>query len=117
MFSVSKLLEASKKVASATKGLVDAAGKAADFKEEQQAAADRAKYSLSDAKIKEMEEQMEILRLERELEMKRKALLDNRKREYAEATGRPSPAKGKKVTIKITIVLLWDWSKLISCVK
>ncbi len=75
----SKLNDAAKQVNAATKALQEAAVAAADFKREEE---DGGKFSLPTNKIQELNEQVEILKLERELERRRAALFANRKKEY-----------------------------------
>jgi len=76
------LRSAASQVTSATDALVAAARNAAKWEEEQETHAASEKYSLPDSKIKEMEKQMEILRLEKQLEKARKDMLNARKAEY-----------------------------------
>lgn len=87
----SRLNEASKKVTSATRALVEAAKAAADFQREHEESATQDKYALKPEKVREMEEQMEILRLERELENRRMALLHKRKQDYADSVNQSHP--------------------------
>ena len=47
-----------------------------------------------------MEQQMEILRLERELEKKREALFTNRKQEYSRGTGPENTPSQKPLPTK-----------------
>eukprot|EP01119_Soliformovum_irregulare_P010889 TRINITY_DN2683_c0_g2_i1.p1 TRINITY_DN2683_c0_g2~~TRINITY_DN2683_c0_g2_i1.p1 ORF type:complete len:1576 (+),score=527.56 TRINITY_DN2683_c0_g2_i1:266-4993(+) len=84
-----RLTDASKKINAATRALVEAANMAADW-EPQELAPEDEKYAMRPEKVREMEEQMEILRLERELELKRQRLLEKRKQQYAEATSKPA---------------------------
>jgi hypothetical protein len=87
-----KLTEASKRVGGATNQLVQAARNAAQWED------------TADSKIKEMERQMEILRLERELELARAQLGTMRKNEYDQNANKellggakrssPAPVKG-----------------------
>jgi len=77
----SRLVDASKSVSAATRHLVDAAKEAASFKDQKDQET-KSKFELSSSKIREMEEQMEILRLERELEKKRTAMLKQRAQNY-----------------------------------
>lgn len=79
-----KLKEAASKVKKATDSLVGAAKAAAKWEEERESLQQKnEKYTLADTKIQEMEKQMEILRLEKELEKARKAVTNMRKNEYA----------------------------------
>eukprot|EP01118_Nematostelium_gracile_P016627 TRINITY_DN6935_c0_g2_i1.p1 TRINITY_DN6935_c0_g2~~TRINITY_DN6935_c0_g2_i1.p1 ORF type:complete len:548 (-),score=163.86 TRINITY_DN6935_c0_g2_i1:106-1635(-) len=66
--SLKKLREAASRVGMATQGLVGAARQAASALQMKAEAGDADKYALSDAKRKEMEKQMEILRLQKEVE-------------------------------------------------
>jgi len=85
----SKLINASKSVSLATRSLVDAAKEASKFQDEVQSK-QASKFELSDSRVREMEEQMEILKLERELEKKRMAMLKKRKEEYQGETQTPT---------------------------
>jgi len=69
---------AAKAVASATSQLV-AAAKAATAFQEQEAAEVQEDYNFTGGKIKELEQQMKILKLEKELELARKQMLASRK--------------------------------------
>lgn len=91
-----KLREAAGKVGAATRMLVKAAKEAAKWEEEKHSAAiNPEEYSLSTSKIQEMEKQMEILRLEKELEKKRTALLQGRKEQYTTPQAAPAaPSRG-----------------------
>jgi len=82
----SKLREASSKVTAATQQLVSAAKQAAAWEEEQSKVTGDAKFTLAETKIQEMEKQMQILRLEKELEKARQALGTMRKKEYESNT-------------------------------
>jgi talin len=77
-----KLGDAAKMVTQATQQLVEAARQAAEWEEEKVKAEEAEKYSLADTKIKEMEKQMEILRLEKELSRAREALGSMRQKDY-----------------------------------
>jgi len=81
-----RLREASSKVTQATSSLVDAAKSAAAWEEEKMEQQTDEKYALTQNKIVEMEKQMEILRLEKELEKARGALGTMRKKEYTDNT-------------------------------
>jgi len=85
-----KLKEASTRVAQATGQLVTAAKTAAAWEQEKQQEDEERKYNLTDNKVKEMEKQVEILRLEKELDKARNALGTMRKAEYKDA-GNPAP--------------------------
>jgi len=76
-----RLTDSAKKVTAATAALVKAAKDAAAYEEEQQQAQDEG-INLTDSKVKEMEQQMAILRLEKELEKARRNLGGMRKQEY-----------------------------------
>jgi talin len=76
-----KLKEASGRVTAATTMLVNAAKAAAQWEEEKISQEDT-NFNLAEGKIKEMEQQMEILRLEKELEKARGQLGTMRKKEY-----------------------------------
>ncbi len=65
--------------------MVNAARAAAQWETEQQAMEHDEKYNLTENKIREMEKQMQILRLEKELEKARLALGTLRKSEYDDA--------------------------------
>jgi len=91
-----KLRDASTRVAQATSQLVTAAKTAAAWEHEKQQEDEERKYNLTDNKIKEMEKQMEILRLEKDLEKARSQLGTMRKAEYVGAGEKPqekSPAQ------------------------
>jgi len=77
-----KLRDASSRVTQATGQLVNAAKAAAQWEQEQSAVEQDEKYNLAENKIKEMEKQMEILRLEKALEAARSNLGKMRKDEY-----------------------------------
>jgi len=89
-----RLKDASGRVTGATQALVEAAKNAAKWAEEKEAEDAENKYALSGNKIKEMEKQMEILRLEKELEKARKAMHQTRKDDYAQNTTQAKPAPG-----------------------
>jgi len=97
-----RLNEAAKKVTAATAALVKTAKDAAAWEEEQANQEADATYNLTDSKVKEMEQQMAILRLEKELEKARKNLGGMRKAEYTKnvnpefkpgASNAPAPAR------------------------
>lgn len=77
-----RLKDAASKVTQATQSLVEAAKNAAKWEEEKESQTNDEKYSLPQSKIDEMERQMEILRLEKELEKKRMELGRGRAAEY-----------------------------------
>jgi len=77
-----KLSVSAKAVSHATSLLV-AAARAAAAKDEKEEEEDYSKLSATGYKVKEMEQTMQILRLEKELERARKGLLAMRKSEYA----------------------------------
>jgi len=77
-----RLNDAAKKVTAATAALVKTAKDAATWEEEQQKEQDDANYNLTDSKVREMEQQMAILRLEKELEKARTNLSGMKKAEY-----------------------------------
>eukprot|EP01113_Clastostelium_recurvatum_P033497 TRINITY_DN4425_c0_g1_i1.p1 TRINITY_DN4425_c0_g1~~TRINITY_DN4425_c0_g1_i1.p1 ORF type:complete len:657 (+),score=216.76 TRINITY_DN4425_c0_g1_i1:108-2078(+) len=81
--SQEKLTTAAKSVSQAT-ALLLAAAKAAAAKDEDDMEADYAKLSVTGYKVKEMEQQMLILRLEKELQKARNSLANMRKAEYAQ---------------------------------
>jgi len=95
----SKLINASKSVSLATRSLVDAAKEASKFQDEVQSK-QSSKFELSDSRVREMEEQMEILKLERELEKKRMAMLKKRKEEYQGETTTPTTTTSPTPTPK-----------------
>jgi len=76
-----KLKEASSKVNQATQMLVDAAKRARRFEEEQNED-EEDPFQLNESMVSKMEKQMEILRLEKELEKARNQLGNMRKQEY-----------------------------------
>jgi hypothetical protein len=81
--SQSRLNDAAKKVTAATQSLVQAARRAAQFEEEnQQSGGSDGNYTMAESKIREMEQQMAILRLEKELNRAREGLMKMRKDEY-----------------------------------
>jgi len=84
----SRLNDAAKKVTSATAALVKAAKDAASYEDEQAKAEEEANFNLTDSKVKEMEQQVAILRLEKELEKARNQLGKMRSNEY---TKNPNP--------------------------
>eukprot|EP01132_Coremiostelium_polycephalum_P010257 gene10257-12581_t len=75
------LTAAAKSVAAATSELVSAA-KAATALEEQQIEEEQQEFNFTGSKVKELEQQMKILRLEKELETARKQMLNSRKQNY-----------------------------------
>jgi len=75
------LSAAAKKVAAATSDLVSAA-KAATVFEEQQEEEEQQEFNFTGSKVKELEQQMKILRLEKELESERRKMLNSRKQNY-----------------------------------
>ncbi|KAF2072395.1 hypothetical protein CYY_006287 [Polysphondylium violaceum] len=77
----SALSAAAKKVAAATSDLVSAA-KAATVFEEQQEEEQQQDFNFTGSKVKELEQQMKILRLEKELESERRKMLNSRKQNY-----------------------------------
>ncbi|KYR00680.1 filopodin [Tieghemostelium lacteum] len=78
------LSQAAKAVAAATSELV-AAAKAASAFEEQQIEEDNQEFNFTGSKVKELEQQVKILKLEKELEMARKQMLNTRKQNYQNA--------------------------------
>jgi talin len=89
-----RLTEAAKLVNQATRDLQQAAVTASDFKQEKQEVKGE-KFKLQNSKIQEMEQQIEILRMERELEKKKQALLQARKKEYETKEDAPIETTGK----------------------
>ncbi|EGC30476.1 hypothetical protein DICPUDRAFT_50735 [Dictyostelium purpureum] len=75
------LSQAAKQVALATQDLV-AAAKAATMFEEQQKEEEDQEYGFTGSKVKELEQQMKILKLEKELESARRTMLNSRKQNY-----------------------------------
>eukprot|EP01113_Clastostelium_recurvatum_P011540 TRINITY_DN15891_c0_g2_i1.p1 TRINITY_DN15891_c0_g2~~TRINITY_DN15891_c0_g2_i1.p1 ORF type:complete len:167 (-),score=68.44 TRINITY_DN15891_c0_g2_i1:34-477(-) len=74
---------AAKAVANATSHLVAAAKAATAMQEQaQEDQAQEEEYNFTGAKVKELEQQMKILRLEKELNNARKSMLMNRKTNY-----------------------------------
>jgi len=94
----SRLTDSAKKVAAATASLVKAAKDAATYSEEQQRDEDEAAYGLSESKIREMEQQMAILRLEKQLEKAKANLVGkNNAKTATKAAPRPlNPASQVK---------------------
>lgn len=92
-----KLDEAAKSVASATRHLVDAAKEAAQFKDQKEQQ-EKSKFELSNTVVRQMEEQAEILRLERELEKKRVQFLKNRANNYLSEEDKAGSAAPKQAT-------------------
>jgi len=94
-----KLSDAAKSVTSATQQLVEAAKAAAKWEEEQQARENEEKFGLTDTKVKDMEKQMEILKLEKLLDRARTELGTMRKAEYSQTDPnfkpdfKPAPVK------------------------
>jgi len=90
-----KLKDAAKQVAGSTESLVNAAREAAKWEEEQKTMEEDEKYALSNTQIVKMEQQMEILRLQKQLEMAQKKLVGLNKQDYESADqnfGKPAPA-------------------------
>lgn len=84
------LSDAAKTVVSATSALVTAAKSASQQLEEEES--DELASSYTGNAVKHMEQQMKILKLEKELEKARKSMLNSRKNEYA----KPAPQSKKK---------------------
>lgn len=78
-----KALEAASRTIGKTTRILVAAAKATQEEEEEDLAVDIAKMSMTERKIKEMEEQTRILKLEKELERARQRLARTRKESYA----------------------------------
>lgn len=95
-----RLTEAAKLVNQATRDLQQAAINASDFKQEKQEVTKGEKFKLQNSKIQEMEQQIEILRMERELEKKKAALLAARKKEY-ETKDEPKEEPAPETTGKV----------------
>lgn len=79
-----KLSNAARSVSHATSLLV-AAARAASIQDEEVEVTDYSKMSATGFKVKEMEQQMMVLRLEKDLQKARKGLSEMRKQEYAVA--------------------------------
>ncbi|KAM9970706.1 hypothetical protein ACTFIR_002570 [Dictyostelium discoideum] len=77
----SHLSTAARQVASATSDLV-AAAKAATIFDEQQQEEEQEQFNFTGSKVKELEQQMKILKLEKELETARRQMLNSRKQNY-----------------------------------
>jgi len=96
-----RLREASARVGQATSQLVAAARNAAAWEKEKQDEDEERKYDLTGNKIREMEKQMEILRLEKQLENARGQLGTLRKAEYADAgPGPTAPAAARQAPVQ-----------------
>lgn len=78
-----KLTVAAKSVSHATSLLV-AAARAASIQDEEIESTDYSKMSATGFKVKEMEQQMLVLRLEKDLQKARKGLSEMRKQEYTQ---------------------------------
>jgi len=78
-----KLKDAASKVSTATNSLVEAARAAAKWEEEKETNVGE-NFSLPPSKIRDMEQQMEILRLEKELDKARHRLGQQRSKDYQE---------------------------------
>jgi hypothetical protein len=63
--------------------LLVAAARAASVQEDEEEVVDYSKMSATGFKVKEMEQQMMVLRLEKDLQKARKGLAEMRKSEYA----------------------------------
>jgi len=105
--SAQRLKDAAKQVAGSTEALVTAARDAAKW-EEDQANNESDQYALSNNQIQKMEQQMEILRLQKQLEMAQRKLQGINKADY-EATTDPNfkpsgPAPGKAAPTPATPV-------------
>jgi talin len=87
-----KLNDAAKQVNAATRALQEAALASSDYKTEQE---EEGKYALPKNKIQELNEQVEILKLERELERRKAALFANRKKEYEQKAPPEEEGTGK----------------------
>jgi len=77
-----KLKDAASKVAQATQALVDAARTASTWEKEKETQNIEDAFALPPSKIREMDQQVEILRLEKELEKARHKLGQSRRDEY-----------------------------------
>lgn len=78
------LSTAAKSVATATSQLVAAAGQAAQFNEEEEDDVSKYNFGSAGGKAKELEQQVRILKLEKELEQERKRMLNMRKAKYTQ---------------------------------
>jgi len=95
-----RLRDASSKVGQATSQLVNAAKAAANWEKEQKEIEEEEKYSLAENKIREMEQQMQILRLEKQLEMARSQLGTMRKMDYVQNVNLDSDATKASASTK-----------------
>lgn len=82
VLTAASLEEASRTIGKTTRILV-AAAKATQEEEEEELAVDMGKLSMTERKIKEMEEQTRILKLEKELDRARQRLANTRRESYA----------------------------------
>ncbi|GAM22111.1 hypothetical protein SAMD00019534_052860 [Acytostelium subglobosum LB1] len=89
--SNSQLSQAAKQVSGATAQLVEAA-KSVGQQMEEETAFDSSSMSVTGLKVHEMEAQVKILKLKKELEQAEKKLFSIRKQEYADQTGPTTPA-------------------------
>jgi len=80
--NLAKLADSAKGVAKSTQRLISKAQEAADYVEEQKQKEERAKFTLTQDKIKAMEQHMKILKLENELQKARQGLTNMHKDEY-----------------------------------
>ncbi|KAF2072336.1 hypothetical protein CYY_006349 [Polysphondylium violaceum] len=91
--SNSQLAQAAKSVSQATSALVEAAKSVGSKEEELEEQFDPTNMTFTGLKVHEMEAQVKILKLKKELEQAEKKLFSIRKKEYSDQTGNPSPAK------------------------
>ncbi|KAM9956083.1 hypothetical protein ACTFIW_005939 [Dictyostelium discoideum] len=100
--SNSQLAQAAKQVSNATAALVEAAKQ---VNEEPEVEFDTTNLSNAQIISKEMDQQIQILKLKKELEQAEKKLFSIRKKEYSDQTGNPSPAKDSdnKPTTSISV--------------
>jgi len=99
-----RLKDAAKQVSNSTESLVNAAREAAKWEEDQKTMEDNEKYALSNNQIVKMEQQMEILRLQKQLEMAQRKLQGINKQDYesADQNFKPSVAQQKTTTTTTT---------------
>jgi len=80
--SIRQLAETAKKVANSTQELITVAQQAADFVEEQRQKEEASQFTMTESKVRALEQQMKIIRLENELSRARQGLLGINKEEY-----------------------------------
>eukprot|EP01132_Coremiostelium_polycephalum_P006635 gene6635-8208_t len=99
--SNSQLAQAARSVSQATSQLVEAAKSVG--KEEPEETFDPTSLSFTGLKVHEMEQQVKILKLKKELEQAEKKLFSIRKKEYTDQTGNPSPTSEPTPTTPVKV--------------